>query len=100
MLAPILPRPIMPTCIWFGSCVGELNCGFATLSLKRSSFAPACRSKAAARPPHSKLCQCFLYRLYYLRQILLYIFGQVDAQGAAAALRQDREIAAGLRGFY
>src|SRR6266849_6426969 len=75
MLAPILPSPIMPSCMVS-----------APHFMRQKWF--------------SYLCDCFLHSFRERRESRLQILSQVHAQGAAAAFGENREVAAGLRGFH
>src|ERR1700676_739252 len=103
MLAPILPRPIIPSCMLFlpsrekfaesfrpvakpGYCAGRNSPG-KKYGIRRS------RSGRILR-------QGLLNRLGQLGEIALYILAKVHAQSATTALCEHREIAASLGRFY
>src|ERR1700674_1619374 len=75
MLAPILPSPIMPSCIVS-----------APRFMRQKLF--------------SDLCDGFFGSFRERRESRLQILSQVYAQCAAAAFRKNREVAAGLRGLH
>src|SRR5712664_1107174 len=75
MLAPILPSPIMPSCIVSAPRLMRMNW-------------------------FSDLRDCLLHGFRKRREPRLQILTQVDAQCAAAAFGENREVAPGLRGFH
>src|SRR5260221_7045815 len=75
MLAPILPSPIIPSCI---------------------DISPVCSCAFDWLPA---LCECLVNRRLQGCEPCFHVFAEMHAKGASPALRKYCEIAAGLRGL-